>query len=263
MPLRPHRGRLEQMYRRVTRREMVHPDPLEFLYRYEDALDREVAGMVASALAYGRVGQILISVGRVLDTLGARPAFFLREAKFGQLKELLSDFRHRFHDGTDVAALLTGIGRVQREHGSLEACFTAGVKSEGQPLLASLKAFTDELRMAARHPLNHLLADPAGGSACKRLHLFLRWMVRRDAVDPGGWTVLSPARLIMPLDTHIHRLARQWGLTQRASADARTALEVTDAFRRVRPDDPVRYDFALSRIGIRTDVERPFDLSRC
>ena len=263
MPLRPYRGRLEQMYRRVTRREMVHPDPLEFLYRYEDGLDREVAGMVASALAYGRVGQILTSVGRVLDCLGPRPAAFLRDAQPKPLKKLLRGFRHRFHGADDVVALLTGLGRVQGEYGSLEACFAAGTGTDDHSLLPSLKRFTDTVRTAGDHPLNHLLADPAGGSACKRLHLFLRWMVRRDAVDPGGWTVLSPARLIMPLDTHIHRLARHWGLTQRASADARTALEVTEAFRRVRPDDPVRYDFALSRIGIRTDVERPFDLSRC
>ncbi len=263
MPLRPYRGRLEQLYRRVTRREMVHPDPLEFLYRYEDGLDREVAGMVAAALAYGRVAQILTSVGRVLDRLGARPALFLRDAKSKHFKELLGGFRHRFHGPADVAGLLTGLARVQREYGSLEACFAAGSDQKNQPLLPRLKRFTDAVRTAAGHPLNHLLANPAGGSACKRLHLFLRWMVRADAVDPGGWTVLSPARLIMPLDTHIHRLARQWGLTGRSSADGRTALEVTEAFRRVRPDDPVRYDFALSRIGIRTDVERPFDLSRC
>ena len=99
--------------------------------------------------------------------------------------------------------------------------------------------------------------DPAAGSACKRLHLFLRWMVRSDDVDPGPWTSVPAGKLVIPLDTHLHRLAAKLGATRRRSADRTTALEITEAFRRIRPDDPVRYDFALTRLGIRPDVQAP------
>ena len=98
-----------------------------------------------------------------------------------------------------------------------------------------------------------LLPSPSAGSACKRLNLFLRWMVRQDNVDPGGWDSVSPAKLIIPLDTHMHRIGRRLGLTPRRQADLRTAIEITEGFRGICPSDPVRYDFALTRLGIRRD----------
>lgn len=101
---------------------------------------------------------------------------------------------------------------------------------------------------------NYLLPDPAQGSACKRLHLYLRWMVRNDAVDPGCWRHVAPNVLVVPLDTHMHRIARALGLTRRKQADARAAAEITAAFRTIAPTDPVRYDFALTRLGIRRDT---------
>ena len=112
-------------------------------------------------------------------------------------------------------------------------------------------------------PSSSLLPDPDRGSACKRLHLFLKWMVRVDAVDPGGWTVLPPSALVVPVDTHMHRIGLALGLTERGQADIRTALEMTEAFSLVRPDDPVRYDFALTRFGIRPDLDMEALLSFC
>ncbi|MCK4410112.1 MAG: DUF2400 family protein, partial [Candidatus Eisenbacteria sp.] len=98
------------------------------------------------------------------------------------------------------------------------------------------------------------LPDPARGSACKRLHLFLRWMVRSDDVDPGGWDAVPASKLIVPLDTHMHRFSLLLGLTDRKQANGRTALEITRAFRSFSPDDPVKYDFSLTRLGIRDDL---------
>jgi len=122
-------------------------------------------------------------------------------------------------------------------------------------LLPALGRFVDELCSAAGGLDDHLLPRPERGSACKRLNLWLRWMVRRDAVDPGGWTGVSPAQLVVPLDVHMHRICRALGLTRREAADLRTAVEITDAFRSFAPDDPVRYDFALTRLGIRPGPE--------
>lgn len=101
----------------------------------------------------------------------------------------------------------------------------------------------------------HLIAIPCRGSACKRLHLFLRWMIRKDRVDPGGWEDIHPAGLIVPLDVHMHRICVNLGMTERKQPNLKTALEVTAAFKTVAPNDPVRYDFVLSRFGIRKDLD--------
>ena len=138
---------------------------------------------------------------------------------------------------------------MRRERGSIEACFAA--HDAGEPdVLGALGGLVDELSSAAAHSLAHLVPHPAGGSACKRLNLYLRWMVRRDDVDPGGWTTVDPARLVMPLDTHVHRTARTRGWTARRSADLRTAQEVTAVLGAISPGDPLRYDFAVTRPGI-------------
>jgi uncharacterized protein (TIGR02757 family) len=245
---------LDELRLRYNRREFVHPDPLEFLYAYDDARDREVVGLIASSLAYGNVKQIVRSVARVLARIG-RPTDFLRDASRETLLETFADFRHRMTSGKAMALLLLGVKRVIERHGSLEACFKRGLADKDQTVLPALSAFVEELTRAAGECPAHLLAVPARGSACKRLHLFLRWMVRRDEVDPGGWTCVSPRKLIVPLDTHMHRICRMLALTGRRCADMRTALEATAAFRTFAPGDPVRYDFALTRLGIRDDTD--------
>ena len=246
--------KLEELYERYNRRECVHPDPLEFLYDCDHADDGEVVGLVASSLAYGRVAQILRSVGRVLDLLGPSPAAFVDGATKHKLVEALRGFRHRFTSGEEIAALLAGIAGVRRRHGSLQASFMAGMNLRGN-LQAALSAFVAELGDAAGRRLPHLLPSPADGSACKRLNLFLRWMVRHDNVDPGGWDDVPASMLMVPLDVHMHRIGCELGFTGRAQANWRAAEEVTTAFRRMAPADPVRYDFALTRLGMHSGVD--------
>jgi len=262
MLLQEHADTLEGLYRRLNRRRYVHPDPLEFLYGYDCPRDREVVALLASSLAYGRVAQILKSVSAVLAKLGTRPARYLARAEPSRLRRAMRGFRHRFATGEHVSALLVGAGRLLGRHGSLEGCFRLGLGDEDETVLPALQAFAARLAGAAGAPCGHLLADPARGSACKRLNLMLRWLVRRDRVDPGGWEAISAARLIVPLDTHMHRISLALGATARKSADARAAAEVTRAFRGICPDDPVRYDFALTRLGIRDDMELTAFLDR-
>ncbi len=248
------RDELERLYAALNHREYVHPDPLEFLYAYDDPLDREVVGLVAASLAYGRVKQILRSVARALDALGQRPAGYLREVSAHELDAALGGFKHRFTTGDELAQLLTSAVAIQERHGSLGARF-AGLVEDGDATVApALERFVAELRGPAWCGRSSVLPSPEKGSACKRLHLFLRWMVRRDEVDPGGWDGVSPSMLVVPLDTHMHRISRAFGLTCRNQADLRTALEVTRGFGEFSPDDPVKYDFAVTRLGIRDDV---------
>lgn len=251
----PEKAVLETLYRRYNSREWVHPDPLEFLYRYQNPADREIAGFIASSLAYGRVAQILASVARVLDPMGGNPARFLDETSEEQLISLFGGFVHRFTTGSELAAMLAGLKRVRRRFGSLQECFLQGHSPEDDTVIPALGFLLRQVGVTGDSRCNSLLPLPERGSACKRHHLFLRWMVRKDGVDPGGWDSVNPAQLVIPLDTHMYRIGLSWGFTERRSAGGSAALDLTMAFRKIAPDDPVRYDFALTRLGIRKDPD--------
>ena len=251
-PSPPLKDELEALYRHYNRRCFVQPDPLQFLYAYPDVRDRELVALVASSLAYGRVASILKSVSIVLDLLGPSPHAFMMGVEREGLKTGLAGFRHRFTGGGEVADMLWAARCAVRSFGSLEACFTAGLVGEEETILPALTRFVHTLyQFGGRR--SFLLAQPEKASACKRWHLFLRWMVRRDEVDPGGWSGVPPSMLIVPVDTHMHRIGMGLGGTARAQADLKTALDITRMFRRLEPEDPVRYDFSLTRLGIRTD----------
>ena len=250
MPPRLDKAALEELYERYNRRELARGDPLGFLYDYEDPADREVVGLVAASLAYGRVAQILKSVASVLGRVGPSPAAFLLRSSRGSLRALFGDFRHRFTTGEELCHLLFGARCVIERHGSLESAFVAGLSEEHETIVPALCEFAEELRRAGGGTHSHLLPVPSRGSACKRLNLFLRWMVRHDEVNPGGWGRVPASKLVVPLDVHMHRIGLALGLTRRKQANMRTALEITRGYREVAPDDPVRYDFALTRLGI-------------
>ncbi len=251
--------RLEELYDRCNQRCFVHPDPLEFLYDYPETGDREIVGFIAAALAYGNVLQILNSVGTVLQKMGPFPRSYLERSDETDICRDFSGFVHRFARGTHMSALLIGIKRVIETDGSLQRCFMRGIRQGDQTYLPATAYLVRRIREAAapREP-GHLLAIPEKGSACKRLNLFLRWMIRSDAVDPGGWQDLPLSKLIVPLDVHMFRIARRLQLTCRNQANMKTALEITEGFKRFSPDDPVRYDFSLTRLGIRCDIECDF-----
>jgi len=254
---------LEQLYHHYNSRQWVHPDPLEYLYNYPDLKDRETVGIIASSLAYGRVAQILKSVSSVLKKLGPSPHAFLESSSNRSLHKIFCDFKHRFSTGEEVALMLIGIKRVITQYGSLGACFSDKYNEDDETVLPGLTSFMDELTYPFEGRTNSLLPLPQKGSACKKLNLFLRWMVREDRVDPGGWHSVPPSKLIIPLDTHMHRASLLLNLTSRRNANMRTAIEITRAFLKLDPDDPTRYDFALTRLGIRKDEDLAGFLDRC
>jgi uncharacterized protein (TIGR02757 family) len=262
MPARLCQERLSELYHTYNRREFVHPDPLEFLYDYEDLADREIVGLIASSLAYGGVRQILKSVKSVLDRMES-PYRFLRNSSKTKLIDTFKDFKHRFTTGLELATMLYGVKRVVDRHGSLCACFTTGLKSEDETILPALSLFVKQLSFVFDGRPRSLLPSPDAGSACKRLNLFLRWMVRRDEVDPGGWDGVPASKLVVPVDIHMHKISLALGFTQRKQANLRTALEITSAFRTIAPNDPVRYDFCLTRLGIRDDLNAVEFLESC
>ncbi len=220
-------------------------DPVRFPRRYPRREDSELAALLAALFAYGNVTAMGSFLERLLGKIGSRPSRFLRgDVPAGGWP------KYRFQTGTDVAGLLAGIGRVLEKHDTLEACFISTPGSAEE----RLQSFAESLREAAEastRGLLHLLPLPAGGSACKRWWMFLRWVVRPDdGVDLGLWTCADPSQLRLPIDTHMARMARCLGLSQRRTADRRLAVEATETLRRICPEDPVRYDFALTRLGI-------------
>lgn len=241
----------------------VQSDPVRWVHQFSDPADQELVGLLASSLAYGAVPIIQASVHDALARLDHAPAQTLDGASPGELRERFAGFRHRFHDGIDVALLLNSAQAVRRDFGSLGAAFTQFYEQGGADLREALAQLVDRLRDANAHGIAdlrargphagiwHSLADPRRGSACKRWNLYLRWMVRRaDGVDLGLWRDVDPAHLVIPVDTHVARIARFVRLTGRATADWIMAEQITDALRAFDPRDPVKYDFAISRLGI-------------
>jgi len=243
---------LESLYRTYNRREFIIPDPLQFVWLYEGPADREVVGLIASSLAFGSVPQIVRSVNWVLRKTPS-PALWVRGANGAAMRAVVRGFRHRFVDADDLQDLLRGVRRVLTRWGSLRACFVEGLKTDDPTMLPALSGLVAALREGSRRPKNYLLPSPSLGSACKRLNLFLRWMVRKDDVDPGVWAPLPQSKLVVPLDAHMHRIGLRMGFTRRQQGNLRTALEVTEGFRRLCPEDPVRYDFVLTHLSMRKD----------
>ena len=248
---------LERIYQRYNHRECIGADPLQFAYRFADPADVEIAAFLAAALAYGRVEQIQRSVNDLLARMGDGPRRFVWGFS-GSSRERLAGFKHRFTTGDDIADLLELLRDVLRDQGSLHDFFLLGYESTHPNTLPALIRFCDALAAAyaARHQgrlsrgLMVLLANPRRGSASKRLHLFLRWMVRDDEVDLGLWRNIDEAKLIVPVDVHMARLCRILGFHNRRTISLSTAVQITEAFAKIEPADPVKYDFALSRIGI-------------
>lgn len=241
---------LEACRREHHRRDRVSPDPVEHLYRFTQVRDREVVGLLVASLSYGRVQSIMKGTGLMLDLLGPSPATFLIQTNNARLAARLASFRYRVTSGPKLAQLLIAVKRVLTDYGSLEEPFRRGVSVGDETIRSGLEGLVAALLDRSDGPLDHLLPDPRRGSACKRLCLFMRWMLRHDELDPGGWKSASPAQLIVPLDTHVHRLALGFGWTRRSQPDLKAALEVTAALRAIAPRDPLRYDFAMVRASI-------------
>ena len=232
----------------------LDPDPLLIVREFEKDDDREVAGFIASAFAYGGVRTIMADIRGFFERLDGRPAEVIRRFDPARDDARFEGWYHRFHTGTDAVALCSALSNALTRWGSLERLFLAGYAEEDKTIAPALNRFQGALLAMSDVPggphYGHLFARPASGSACKRGNLFLRWMVRHTSPDLGIWRRVSPAKLVVPLDTHVARIGSMLGLTRRKTADWRMAEEITASLRRCDAEDPVKYDYALCRLGI-------------
>ena len=264
------RARLDELVQTSDAASRRANDPVEFVHRYVDPADREIVALVAATLAFGNVVAVRRSIARVLDVLGPTPHRTIDDERV--LARKLRGFVHRVYRGPHVARMLASAAKVRAEHGSLGHAFASLLAEEDSrtderdvAFREALARLADRLRGPGPHErgLEHLVPDPRRGSACKRLLLYLRWMIRpADGVDLGLWSI-EPARLVIPVDTHIHRIATNLDLTRRADASWKTASEITARLRELDASDPVRYDFALCHLGVSRDCPSRRDPVRC
>jgi uncharacterized protein (TIGR02757 family) len=250
--------RLDEQYASFNSTSVT--DPIQIVRRFERRQDQEVAGFCAAALAFGRVQSVLHSIEGLLAVMGASPADYVRAFRPARDRRALDHLVHRWTRGIDLAALVWILRQMLDSHGSLEAFFVDDADPAAQTVEAALDAFSrracalDQKAVyggTVRKPgVAYFFARPASGGACKRLNLFLRWMVRKDAVDLGVWTKVRRSQLIVPLDTHVIRLGKCLRLTRYASPGWRMAADITASLRALDPVDPVRYDFSLCHLGM-------------
>ena len=235
-------------------------DPVHIVRRYAAPEDREVVGFCAAALAFGRVASVLNSIETLLAAMGPHPARFVRSFDPGRDRAAIDPVVHRWIRGRDLVALLLILQRMLCEAGSIERFFVAGDDPMAPDIGTALDTFSARAlqtnlrpaygRVPKRAGVCFFFPRPSAGSACKRLNLFLRWMVRHDQIDFGSWTLVSPSRLIIPLDTHVIRLGRCLGLTRYRTPNWKMAAEITASLRAINTVDPVRYDFSLCHVGM-------------
>jgi len=236
-------------------------DPVQIVRRYADTADREIVAFVAAGLAFGRVASVMASVDAVCRVMGPQPAAFVRAFDPARDGVVLDPIGHRWIRGRDLVALIWILRVLLERYGSLEAAVASGIDETHDDVGPAIERLAAEVRgidlapaygpvVPARPGVYYFFSTPASGGACKRLNLFLRWMVRRDGVDPGGWTTVRPSQLVVPLDTHTIRVGQCLRLTRRASPGWKMAGDITAGLRRLDAVDPVRYDFALCHLSM-------------
>jgi uncharacterized protein (TIGR02757 family) len=244
----PNKIFFENLYKKYNKRKYVFSDPINTLYAFKGELNIEIAGLIASSLAYGNVKQILKSLNMVFSSMGASPEAFLRKTRKTEIVKSFSNFKHRFTTAKEFSDFLINIKKSIESYGSIENMFLRHFKKDEDNLSNSIYSFIKEFSACLKTPT--LIPSPEKKSSFKRFNLFLRWMIRKDEIDLGIWKKIPASKLIIPVDTHILAVSQKLGITSRKDSSMKTALEITDFFKKINPSDPIKYDFSITRKGI-------------
>jgi uncharacterized protein (TIGR02757 family) len=251
---------LDKFYRDYDFKGRLGHDPIEFPHRYESPRDVEVSALIASSLAYGKVELFKPIIEKILSAMGPGPYEFLLEFSIKRHRRLFEGIKYRFNENEDLMALLFILHKTLNGNKSLEMAFMKFYRADSPTIEEGLAGLVASFRQINTSPvygkdikpagLRQLFPSPVDGSACKRANLFLRWMVRDRDIDFGIWKGIPKNKLVIPLDTHIARISRCLGFTERKSQDWKMAVEITESLKRFDPEDPLKYDFALCHHGI-------------
>lgn len=244
---------LDEKVEHYNQPNFIGPDPISIPHAYSLKQDIEITGFWASILAWGQRVTIINKCTELFKMMDNQPYDFILNHSENDLKPLLK-FKHRTFNDIDTLYFVEYFKEFYQKHDSLESAFLSGLKTGDDHVGNALTHFHEQffqLPEAPQRTRKHI-ATPARKSACKRINMFLRWMVRQDdkGVDFGIWDGIKPAQLICPCDVHVERVARKLGLLHRKQMDWRTAVELTENLRKFDPNDPVKYDFALFGLGV-------------
>lgn len=244
---------LDEKVKQYNQPNFIHNDPISIPHLFTKKQDIEIAGFFAATLAWGQRVTIINNCKKIMGWMDNAPHDFLLNHKESDRKRFVG-FVHRTFNDTDLLYFIEFLTQFYRANTSLETAFSSYISTYDETIEKALVGFNQQffsLPFAPQRTQKHV-ATPAKKSACKRLNMFLRWMVRSDnnGVDFGIWKQISPAQLVCPLDTHVHRVAIGLGLLKRKQADWQATLELTNNLRQLNPTDPARYDYALFGLGV-------------
>ncbi|MGE4231860.1 MAG: TIGR02757 family protein [Bacteriovoracia bacterium] len=255
---------IEEVFKTYNRKQFLPTDPIQFAHRYSRKEDQEVIAFISALFSYGNVTQIFKAIEKIIspEQFQKNPADFLRNLTYSYW----SGFYYRFHKEEHLESLLFLISTLLKKYGGLEKFFSKSYFENNNSFEEMLSQTTQEcLKILEKRVrdlnqyekqwrgLRFLFNDPKTGSSCKRLCMFLRWMIRKDEVDLGLWSFMPASDLVIPVDTHIARISYELGIrtSQKKTAPSwKMALEITKKLKEFDPVDPVRYDFAMTRVGI-------------
>jgi uncharacterized protein (TIGR02757 family) len=241
---------LDEKADRYNTREFITSDPVSIPHRFTKQQDIEIAGLFAAVLAWGQRKTIINKTSDLLDRMGNAPHDFLLNHRSKDLRAF-EDFKHRTFNSTDLLYFISFLQHYYQKHQSLESAFL--IDASHANVESALSSFYN-LFFSLDHPqrTQKHVATPARKSACKRINMYLRWMVRKDdkGVDFGIWNKISPSQLICPCDVHVERVARKLKLISKSPMNWQTAVKLTNKLKLLDPQDPVKYDFALFGLGV-------------
>jgi uncharacterized protein (TIGR02757 family) len=244
---------LDQAVDQFNRPQFIEHDPISIPHQFTKLQDREIMGFWTAMLSWGQRPVIMQNANRLVQLMDGAPSDFVLNHQEKDRERFLA-FKHRTFQATDTLYFLEFFQQYYRQNTSLEQAFTRGLSHNALDISGALSAFHNQFfdhPFAPERTRKHI-STPSRGSTCKRLNMFLRWMVRNDnnGVDFGIWKQISPRQLLIPLDVHVDRVARRLGLLERTRSDWQSVLELTAALRAFDPTDPVKYDFALFGMGV-------------
>ena len=248
---------LDKHYKSFDRTKL-EPDPLQFLHMFKDEKDIEVVGLIASIFAYGNVKQIENTLKKLIIVFEGKPYSFIQNFSLSKDSNKIFGIKHRFYTEDDLLKLFIILNKEIKKHKSIKQIFLQGYNISDENVKNGISNFSNYFLNSFLETFGKVSAGikfmfplPEKGSACKRMNLFLRWMVRKDELDFGLWKEIPTSKLVIPVDTHIARISRDLKLTNRKNADWKMAEEITRNLRKFDSRDPIKYDFAICHIGIR------------
>ena len=249
--------KLEYHYKAFDR-TMLEPDPLQFLHLFDEDKDIEIVGLLASIFAYGNVKQIENTLKKFIIIFNGAPYLFIKNFSIKKDVVKLSGIKHRFYTENDIVKLLAVLSKELNRFGSIKNIFLKGYNFSDPNVKNGISNFSNHFINSfiksfgkISNGIKFMFPLPEKGSACKRMNLFLRWMVRKDELDFGFWDEIPTGKLVIPVDTHIARICKLLRLTRRRNVSWQMAEEITQKLKKFDELDPVKYDFAICHIGIR------------